>query len=390
MCCYISSSGNRFYAPLESTYGVAAAATESVRLPAIKLAVNQDTDAPRRRDKTGGRTFAGLPPGFRKKTTFDLETYLTGWTDNSSEPCYGPLFQGALGSAPIFFAGADLQTMANPVQMVFATPHGLISGQAVVHEGEMRFVNAVIDDATVAINAPFTTQPADGATIGPTVTYVPNTCVPSVSIYDYWDPQTAVQRILAGCGVNEMRVRLNGDFHHFRFKGSARELVDSVTFEDGQAGLNTFPAEPDLANWNYSLVPGNMGQAWLGLGPSQFFSVLSAEVVLNNNLDTRNREFGSALAMCINPGKRSVSLNLSIFGDDEAQTIELYQAAQQRSPVPVMLQLGQTAGNLCGIHMKSVVPGMPQFDDSETRLQWHFEGSQAQGTINDEITVAFG
>jgi hypothetical protein len=37
-----------------------------------------------------------------------------------------------------------------------------------------------------------------------------------------------------------------------------------------------------------------------------------------------------------------------------------------------------------------VVPVVPEFDDSETRLQWKFTGSQAQGAGNDEIYVAFG
>jgi len=37
-----------------------------------------------------------------------------------------------------------------------------------------------------------------------------------------------------------------------------------------------------------------------------------------------------------------------------------------------------------------VVPEVPEFDDSENRLQWKFTGCQAQGTGNDEIYVAFG
>ena len=40
--------------------------------------------------------------------------------------------------------------------------------------------------------------------------------------------------------------------------------------------------------------------------------------------------------------------------------------------------------------MKSVIPRVPEFDDSDGRLQWTFANSQAQGTLDDEITVAFG
>jgi hypothetical protein len=68
----------------------------------------------------------------------------------------------------------------------------------------------------------------------------------------------------------------------------------------------------------------------------------------------------------------------------------LYQAARQRSPIEVMFQLGQEAGQLFGAYMKSVVPEVPEFDDSETRMQWQFRGCRAQGTVDDEMVVAFG
>jgi hypothetical protein len=33
---------------------------------------------------------------------------------------------------------------------------------------------------------------------------------------------------------------------------------------------------------------------------------------------------------------------------------------------------------------------VPQFNDSETRLKWTFKDTQAQGTVEDEMVVAFG
>jgi len=46
-------------------------------------------------------------------------------------------------------------------------------------------------------------------------------------------------------------------------------------------------------------------------------------------------------------------------------------------------------GHLMGVYLKSVIPAVPQFDDSENRLQWKFQSSRAQGTVNDEVMVAF-
>ena len=71
-------------------------------------------------------------------------------------------------------------------------------------------------------------------------------------------------------------------------------------------------------------------------------------------------------------------------------TEALYQAARQQLPMSVMFQLGQVGSQLLGIYLPSVVPMVPEFDDSDTRLKWRFEDVRAQGTDNDEIVVAFG
>ena len=61
-------------------------------------------------------------------------------------------------------------------------------------------------------------------------------------------------------------------------------------------------------------------------------TVTKAELTLKNNLALRVKEFGSDLARCIAGGQRKVTLNLSLFEQNETQTQQLYQAARQRSP----------------------------------------------------------
>src|SRR5581483_10285762 len=95
---YISSNENRFYAALESSYGSTPEIQAGDRIPAVKLTVKQQQESGTRRDKTGSRTFAGLPTGGRRRTNYKLETYLTTWQSGRGDPAYGPLFQAALGS----------------------------------------------------------------------------------------------------------------------------------------------------------------------------------------------------------------------------------------------------------------------------------------------------
>jgi hypothetical protein len=390
MASYISSNANRFYAALESAYGKVDPITAANRIPAVKLGIRQQVDAGTRRDKTGSRTFAGLPTGVRRKTDFDLQTYLTSWDKSAAGPGYGPLFEAALGGTPQRFAGGKVAASTPEGRLTFESPHGLSAGQAVSAGGEIRFVMAIVDGQTVQLNAPFLFPPAAGATIGATVTYTPATDLKSVGSFDYWSPATAVQRVLHGAGVDQMEILINGDYHEFHFNGIAKDLLDSASFETGAGQLQSFPAEPALDTFDYSVVPGHMGQAWLGASATQFSTITKASITLKNGLDARCREFGQATPLGISPGQRTVTATFELYSMDDNASNELYQAARQQSPISIMFQLGEAAGQVMGVYLKSVLPEVPEFDDGQNRLQWRFRASRAQGTIDDEISVAFG
>lgn len=390
MSCYISSNNNRAFVALETAFGEVEAITEANRIPLIKLGAKQVPAQTGRRDKTGSRTFAGLPNRVRKATSFKLNTPMSSWTNAPAAPAHGPLFQAALGGDPRMFAGGTVASVPTTTSVVFSGSHGLDIGQGVVFGGEMRFVTGVPDAATIVVNAPFTAPPVAGSVFGPTVTYGLATDLKSASIFDFWDPAEAVQRVLSGSAVDTMRVKINGDVHEFEFAGPARDIVDSASFEEGQAGLTEFPSEPASLGFDYTVVPGHLGQVWMGSAPSKMHALTSAELVVDNNVDLRAREFGSDYAHCITAGQRSVRLNFRIFADDDAETRELYQAARQRSPFGVMLQLGEEQGQLFGAFLPAMVPEVPEYLDGDTRLEWSFDNSRAQGTVDDELYVCFG
>jgi hypothetical protein len=390
MGSYVSSNNERDYVALESAYGQAPAITAANRIPLIKLGAKQIPVATGRRDKTGSRTFVGLPNTIRKTTSFQLSTFMTEWTNQTIAPTHGPLFQAALGAAPILFAGGTVASVTSQTQLQFTAPHGLTPGQAVTSGTDIRFVAAVENSTTVFINAPFTTTPTSGAAIGATITYKLAESLPSVSIFDYWDPSTAVQRIVNGAAMDQLQIKVNGDFQEFDFSGPSQDLIDSASFISGEAGLTSFPAEPAQTGFDYTIVPGHLGQVWMGATPNEFFTLTGAELTLENNIALRLHEFGSDFPRSITAGARKITLNFNIFESVDTQTAGLYQAARQRSPIGVMIQLGEQGEQLFGAYMPAMVPEVPQFDDGETRLQWKFQNSRVQGTVDDEFYIAFG
>jgi hypothetical protein len=387
--CYISSNNNRVYVGLESSYGSVPVVTTQNRIPLVKLTAKQVPEQTSRRDKTGSRTFVGLPNQIRKKTNFQLNTFMTEWTDQTQPPSHGPLFQAAMGAAPVIYIGGTVASITNQTSIQFTAPHALSIGQGVCFGGEMRFVAAIADTSTVIVNAPFTELTA-GSALGTTTTYSLSADVGSASIFDYWDPATVVQRIVNGAAMNTMQIKVNGDFQEFVFAGPSQDLLDTTSFIGGEGGLTSFPAEPADTGFDYTIVPGHLGQVWMGAIPTQFLTLTQAELQLDNGIDLRVKEFGSDFARCIAGGLRNVTLNFEIFEQDDDQTKALYQAARQRSPISVMLQLGEQSGQLFGAYMPAMVPAVPEFDDGETRLQWKFQNSRAQGSVNDELHIAFG
>lgn len=387
MSSYVSSNDERLYAALEGAYGQVASITAQNRIPLMKLGAKQAPVVTGRQDKTGSRTFPGLPNTIRRTATFQLSTLMTEWTNQTIAPSQGPLFQAALGATPLLYAGGTVASVTSQTEIQFTAAHGLSPGQAITSGGEIRFVSAVQSSTTVFINAPFTATPTS---VGPTMTYKLADQLGSVSLYDFWDPSTAVQRLVSGAAMDKMQVKVNADFQEFEFSGPAQDLLDGASFASGQGGLTTYPSEPSTAGFDYTIVPGHLGQVWMGSPPNRFFTLTTGQLTLENNIALRLHEFGSDFPRRVTAGMRALTLNFSVFEQDDAQTQGLYQAARQRSPIGVMVQLGEQAGQLFGIYMPAMVPEVPEFDDSETRLQWKFLNSRAQGTVNDELYISFG
>lgn len=390
MSCYISSNNERLYVALESTYGIVPAITIQNRIPLVKLGAKQVPEQTSRRDKTGSRTFVGLPNTIRETTSWSISSFMTEWTNQTIQPSHGPLFQAGMGGTPALWNGGTVATVTNQTEIQFTAPHGLSVGQGVTFSGEMRFVAAIQDSQTIFLNAPFNNVPTAGSAFGTTMTYTLAEDLGSVSIFDYWDPEDAVQRIVEGAAIDKLTVKVNGDFQEFDFSGPARDLVDSASFTSGQGGLTSFPAEPSTTGFDYTIVPGHLGEAWLGIPEVQFMTLTAATLTVDNDVDLRVREFGSDYAQCVAAGPRKVTLDFELFEMADAQTAALYQAARQRSPISVMFQLGEQSTQLFGAYMPAMVPQVPQYVDSETRLQWKFSNDRAQGTSEDELFIAFG
>jgi hypothetical protein len=388
MSCYISTRNSRYYAALEATYGQVAPVTAGDRFSGLWLRISQKWEEPRRRDKTGTRTHQGIAGRLRKRTAFELSTYLYARENGGVPPRGGALIEAAMGAAPRVHGGGLQVVQAQGTAVTFGGAHGLQPGDAVAAGGDLRVVTACPDAQTAWLSAPLSAQA--GQVTGGAVSYAPSLKIPSVSLYEYWSPDEAVQRVLAGCVVDEMTIALNGDFHELTFRGMAAAVIDNKTFEGQQGGLASFPAEPAVSPLVEMPVPGHLGQAWAGALPSPLETVAEARIRVRNNAELRWRDFGLMEPKCFAPGDREVMIDLEIYGNTSAACEAIYASAIHREPMPLMVQMGEVAGAMCGIYVPNFIPAPPEFLDGEERLRWRLRGSVAQGTREDELYVVFG
>ncbi|MBI3209242.1 MAG: hypothetical protein HYZ37_10135 [Candidatus Solibacter usitatus] len=381
---YISTLENRHYTAVESTYGTTPVITGANRFLAAGVQIRQEHAQPARRDKSGSRSVNAIGGALRRSTKFAVKSYLTARSSGSVAPAQGVLLECAMGGEPRVFAGGNIDSMISPTRMRLTAAHGLSVGQGVAFGGEIRFVTGVVDTITIDISSEFSIVPSNGSVAGGTVSYGLGRRLKSMSLFDYWSPDSALQRIARGAVVDRMKVELNGDLHEMEFRGEASDVTNSASQVSG------FPVEPALSAFNERLVAGHLGQAWLGSGLERFFTISGASILLENGVDMRNREFGSAIPLGYAAGKRAVTMRLALYGKDDAATTALYGAAADRQSVPVMMQLGDRPGEMMGIHMPHVIPSIPEFDDKETRLQWQFDGCLAHGGLEDEMYISFG
>ena len=139
-----------------ASYGEVGAITAANRIPALKLAIQQQIDAgPAGQDRAAGRSPAcRQEAAAHRLRAADVLDELGQATAGAGLRSVVP---GGAGRAPRSSSRAGRWRPARrDGRLGFAAPHGLAAGQAVACGGEIRFVAAIVDAQTVQLNAPFT------------------------------------------------------------------------------------------------------------------------------------------------------------------------------------------------------------------------------------------
>jgi len=298
--------------------------------------------------------------------------------------------QAALGAPAQIAQGLTLAAAQTGPQLQTLAPHGLAVGSAVSSGDEIRFVAAVLDPSTVVLNVPFSAALDANTVLAPAITYMLSTTLPSLTLYDYWDPTTATSRMVTGAAVvcfpSADQRRLSRIFVQRPGRRSARFLQ----LRAGYRRIEHLSPRAGARHLRLLHCTGHLGQVWLGSAMNQYFTLDASKYRDQEQPCGKGPGVWLLLSAGSGAGPREVITKFTLFAQDDTQTKDLYAAAKQRTQISAMFAARAEARPNHGYPSCRALPRKFQITtDSETRLLWEFKNNLGQGVSNDEAFIAF-
>ncbi len=382
---YIQSASNRIFVRRESDSNDLLEMTTAELAPALQFEYRSEREQLLREDKNGLRSRMAVTGPVRETHQFFMKYYGTGWSGEGRN-AVSALTESALWNSAVETTAVEVIAAAGN-QVSLASGSNLGIGSALGYGGEIRFIEAVLSQSDYQLNAPFSIGIGPGAILETCLTWQPGDVPQRLAILDEWAPSNAVKRLFKGAVVDRLKIGVNNEFLEMEAYGYAQKMFDNIAsnYPEGQL----FPTAPVAHSTNWSQpIPGHLGQVLIGQQDGRLCALTAAEIEIDNNVEARSNEFGCYETKNFVPGKRKVTVSISVYQRTDEMSRYIYDKASRNEPVSVMIQMGNQPGSLFAAYLPSVLFPTPEFDDSKARLVWRFSSGMAIGGVNDEIFLA--
>lgn len=189
-----------------------------------------------------------------------------------------------------------------------------------------------------------------------------------------------------GALVTEASFALNGNVFETNASGPLYWALDSENFanEDtaGKGGLTTYPTEVSSPTVVGSILQGFQGVATFdGNGMDLTTAPL---IACNVRIRTGNYytqdAFGNSYPGSLEGGERMISVSASFVDNDTSALNNLKVKAKSKTPMNVTLQIGQTAGSIITMTIKSIQLSVPDYSEDGARVITAFGESAAHAS----------
>jgi hypothetical protein len=225
------------------------------------------------------------------------------------------------------------------------------------------------------------------------VTYNLADTIPSLSMWSFRQPSTIEQRCTFGAVVQEMVLEAGPDVAMLKFSGDALWTLGANQFSVAdtiqKGGLTSFPTEPSSPVTNGPMLVGFVGSI-----------VIDSDTIVTLRTATMNMKtanvvirdtFGTYYPTSAEGDERDFTLDCSIYEDDSAAYATMIAISEAKTPVTVVLTLGNVAGATVTTTLKNVQFAAPS-QEEQRRYITNWSGSVAHATsvaVKDEAVMAW-
>ncbi len=219
----------------------------------------------------------------------------------------------------------------------------------------------------------------------------------SANLWDYRDPSTAAQRVALGAVMTQAQINLGQDIAEWTCEGECRYVLNSLLLPNistvlsmlsssdlaaAKGGLVTFPSEPGSPVTHGNIIAGFTGQ--LTVAGNVLATVQTATIKIVTGVELVKDTFGTYFPQGLQRVTRKVTFAFTLYEDDSAGQEAIYEAAESKTPIEALCQIGTVAQNTFTFDVKGIQLDSPSRDDSNPRFKISYPDSVAHGTSSGE------
>jgi hypothetical protein len=222
-------------------------------------------------------------------------------------------------------------------------------------------------------------------------TYALDTNIYYLSLWDFWDPATALQQVLHGAVVDRAVFDFFADFPTVEFSGVGRYLLNSEYFASAnsvqKAGLTAFPSRPSAPVTNGAPSPGYNGT--FTIDSTAYTQLTACRLTMGMNRSMRAGGLGAGLSGLGRGDKRQCTLEFGLTEDDSASLKTLRSKALAGTPVNAVVTVGTAAGSIWTFNLNNILLAVPTRDDGDVDVVISATGglNASSQTAVDDMTL---
>jgi hypothetical protein len=294
-------------------------------------------------------------------------------------PDMAELFECGLGSVANTTLSTTVSSGASATGATLASGAGLAVGQGILINvttgspatGRVVRILTSVAGAVVTWDPALPQAPSVGDTVKGVITYSVATALPNALTIGHY--LTSISKQCNGAVVDQLKLMFDAN-DEVRWEASGPAKTRLTAAQSAPGAFTTVGTTPPS---------GLVGSLRLGAVAVEF---LKAEIIVQNAMELDNFQFGTSSATnFFRKNKRKIACNVTAILSDSTTLMAAAENATDNNAL--LIQCGQTEGNIVAVYGPDLDFDVPDMPDGEETLEITFGGTMKAVSGNDEFRL---